>query len=52
MISSAHAHVVEAPAGATILRHGESGDPAYFILSGRAVAGIAPERAITARSPA
>jgi MFS family permease len=35
------AHVVEAPAGTNILRHGEGGDAAYFILSGRAVAGIA-----------
>ncbi len=35
------AHVVEAPAGTKILRHGESGDAAYFILTGRAVAGIA-----------
>jgi MFS family permease len=35
------AHVVEAPAGTTILRHGESDDAAYFILSGKAVAGIA-----------
>ena len=34
------AHVVEAPAGTNILRHGEGGDAAYFILSGRAVAGI------------
>jgi MFS family permease len=34
------AHVVEAPAGTNILRHGEGGDSAYFILSGRAVAGI------------
>ena len=34
-------HVVEAPAGTPILRHGESGDAAYFILSGKAVAGIA-----------
>jgi DHA3 family macrolide efflux protein-like MFS transporter len=34
------AHVVEAPAGTTILRHGEAGDSAFFILSGRAVAGI------------
>jgi MFS family permease len=37
------AHVVEAVAGATILRHGETGDQAYFILSGRAVAGFAPQ---------
>ncbi len=38
-----NAHVMEAPAGSTILRHGETGDAAYFILSGRAVAGIAPQ---------
>ena len=37
------AHVVEAAAGATILRHGETGDQAYFILSGKAVAGFAPQ---------
>jgi CRP-like cAMP-binding protein len=35
------AHVLEVPAGTNILRHGESSDSAYFILSGRAVAGIA-----------
>jgi DHA3 family macrolide efflux protein-like MFS transporter len=35
------AHIMDAPAGATILRHGESGDAAYFILSGKTVAGIA-----------
>jgi MFS family permease len=35
------AHVVDAPAGTNILRHGEGGDAAYFILSGRTVAGIA-----------
>jgi CRP-like cAMP-binding protein/sugar phosphate permease len=35
------AHVLDVPAGTNILRHGESGDAAYFILSGRAVAGIA-----------
>jgi len=35
------AHVVEVPAGSTILRHGEISDSAYFILAGRAVAGIA-----------
>ena len=34
-------HVLAAPAGTNILRHGEGGDTAYFILSGRAVAGIA-----------
>jgi hypothetical protein len=37
------AHVVEAAAGATILRAGETGDQAYFILAGRAVAGFAPQ---------
>jgi CRP-like cAMP-binding protein len=36
-----HAKVVEAPAGTTIIQHGEAGDAAYFILSGKAVAGIA-----------
>ncbi len=36
----AHARVVEAPAGAAVLKVGESGEDAYFILSGRAVAGI------------
>jgi CRP-like cAMP-binding protein len=35
------AQVLEAPAGATIIRHGESSDTAYFILSGKAVAGVA-----------
>jgi DHA3 family macrolide efflux protein-like MFS transporter len=35
------AHIVEAAEGTNILRHGESGDAAFFILSGRAVAGIA-----------
>ena len=34
------AHVLEAPAGSTILRHGEAGDQAYFILQGKTVAGI------------
>jgi CRP-like cAMP-binding protein len=38
-----NAHVLEASAGSTILRHGETGDVAYFILAGRAVAGFAPE---------
>ncbi len=38
-----NAHVVEASAGSTILRHGETGDQAYFILAGRAVAGFAPQ---------
>jgi MFS family permease len=37
------AHVLEASAGSTILRHGEKGDVAYFILAGRAVAGFAPQ---------
>jgi MFS family permease len=37
------ARVIEAPTGSTLLRHGETGDAAYFIISGRAVAGIASE---------
>ena len=36
-----HSQVVLAPAGTTIIKHGEAGDAAYFILSGKAVAGIA-----------
>lgn len=36
----AQAQVVEAKSGTTILLHGESSDSAYFILSGRTVAGI------------
>jgi MFS family permease len=35
------AQVVEIPAGETIIRQGEIGDAAYFILAGRAVAGFA-----------
>jgi hypothetical protein len=35
------AYVLEAPEGSTILRHGEAGDQAYFILAGKTVAGIA-----------
>jgi CRP-like cAMP-binding protein len=31
---------MEAPAGTTVLHHGEKGDAAYFILSGGVVAGI------------
>jgi MFS family permease len=34
------AHVLEVSTGTNILRHGEGGDAVYFILSGRAVAGI------------
>ena len=37
----AHAQVVDTPAGTAVLRAGEAGDDAYFILAGRAVAGIA-----------
>jgi MFS family permease len=40
------ARVLEAPVGSTILRHGEAGDQAYFILTGRAVAGIASEQGL------
>ena len=34
------ARVMEAPAGTAVLHHGEKGDAAYFILSGKVVAGI------------
>jgi len=37
------ARVMEAPAEATLLRHGEIGDSAYFIIAGKAVAGISSE---------
>jgi len=36
--------VFEAPEGSTIVRHGETGDTAFFLLSGRAVAGIKEEQ--------
>ena len=39
----AHSTVNEAPATTLIIRHGEPGDAAYFVLAGRAVAGIATE---------
>ncbi|MCL4559013.1 MAG: MFS transporter [Chloroflexi bacterium] len=52
---AAQARVVEAPAGATIIRHGEVGDCAYFILAGKAVAGVATEsndyRALSTMTP-
>ena len=34
------AEIIEVAIGKTILHHGESGDDVYFILSGRAVAGL------------
>ena len=34
------ARVMDVPAGTTILRRGDAGDAAYFILSGRVLAGI------------
>jgi len=47
--------VTQAPPGATIIRHGDMGDAAYFVLSGRAVAGIATEgggyRSLSTQSP-
>jgi len=39
----AKARVSEAPAETTIIRHGDTSDAAYFVLTGRAVAGIATE---------
>jgi CRP-like cAMP-binding protein len=35
--------VSDAPAGATIIRHGEKADDAYFVLAGKAVAGVATQ---------
>ncbi len=35
--------VIEVPDGTVVLRRGEAGDAAYFILSGRLAAGITPE---------
>jgi CRP-like cAMP-binding protein len=37
----ARGRVFQVPAGAAILKHGETGDAVYFILAGRVVAGIA-----------
>lgn len=34
------ADLADAPAGATIVRHGETGDEAFFVIDGRAVAGL------------
>lgn len=49
------ARVLEVEAGTKILKHGEGGDAAYFILSGRAVAGIATSegnyRSLSTMSP-
>jgi CRP-like cAMP-binding protein len=39
----AQARVVEVPAGAAIVSRGEAGDDVYFILAGRAIAGIAEQ---------
>jgi len=36
----ASATVSEAPAGATVVRHGEKADEVYFVLAGKAVAGV------------
>jgi CRP-like cAMP-binding protein/sugar phosphate permease len=37
------ARILEAPAETTLLRHGETGNSAYFILAGKVVAGISTE---------
>lgn len=37
----ARARVIEADAGTSVMRAGETGDSAYFVLAGRAVAGLA-----------
>jgi MFS family permease len=41
LVSSAA--VSEAPAGVTVVRHGEKADEVYFVLAGKAVAGVAVE---------
>jgi DHA3 family macrolide efflux protein-like MFS transporter len=41
LVSSAE--VSEAPASTTVVRHGEEADEVYFVLSGKAVAGVAVE---------
>lgn len=38
-----HAKIQEVPAGTTILRRGDKGDAAYFILNGKVVAGLTSE---------
>lgn len=41
---SSHAVIIDVPAGTAIVREGEMSDKAYFVLNGRAVAGVcAPE---------
>jgi CRP-like cAMP-binding protein len=51
----ASAVVSEAPAGTAIIRHGEKADEAYFVLAGKAVAGVATEggryRSLSALAP-
>jgi CRP/FNR family cyclic AMP-dependent transcriptional regulator len=51
----AQSRVGDAPAGSSVIRHGELGDTAYFILSGRLVAGTAAEdggyRSLSAMGP-
>ncbi len=37
------ATVSEAPAGVTVVRHGDRADEVYFVLAGKAVAGVAAE---------
>lgn len=37
---ASHARVLEAPAGSTIVRLGEKSDAAFFVMRGRAVAGV------------
>ncbi len=37
---ASNSHIVEAPAGTTIVRRGEKSDAAYFLMKGHAVAGV------------
>ena len=49
------AHIVDAPAGTTIIKYADTSDEAYFILSGRAIAGVVVEggdyRALSTLTP-
>lgn len=37
---ASHAHVLQAPAGSTVVKYGDKSDSAFFILQGKTVAGI------------
>jgi MFS family permease len=39
----AQASVVEAPAGTTVIKYGDASDEAYFVLAGKAIAGVSAQ---------